>query len=86
MSEVDLSKLSDKELLDEAKNNKPSPLMDAFFIGVLIGIIVFGLIVNSLGFWLLAPLFLIFLMQKKPRRYAALQKEIRSRGLDPGQG
>lgn len=82
MSQVDLSHLSDEELLSEARNHKASPLLDAFFIGFLLGIIVFGVTANSFGFFLLAPLFLIYLMLKKPKRYAALQKEIRNRGLD----
>lgn len=80
-SEVDLSHLSDEELLDEAKSNKPSPLFDAFFIGFLIGIIVFGVAASAYGFFLLMPLFPIYLMLKKPKRYTALQREIKKRGL-----
>lgn len=80
-SEVDLSHLSDEELLHEAKSNKPSPRLDAFFIGFLVGIIVFGVAASAWGFFLLMPLFLIYLMLKKPKRYTALQREIKNRGL-----
>lgn len=56
MNQEQLSKLTDEELLDYAKSIKPSPLLDAFFIGFLIGIIVFGVMVNSWGFFTLVPL------------------------------
>ena len=82
MSKIDLSRLSDEELLREASSNKPSPLLDAFFIGFLVGIIVFGVAASSSGFLLLIPLFLIYILLKKPKRYRALQVEIRNRGLD----
>ena len=52
----ELSQLTDKELLDEAKKIKPSPVFDAFFIGFLIGIIIFGVAGNAWGFTLLIPL------------------------------
>jgi hypothetical protein len=35
MNPKELSQLTDKELLEVVKNNKPSPLIDAFFIGFL---------------------------------------------------
>lgn len=37
MNPNDLSALSDAELLEFAKQNQPSPLTDAFIIGLLIG-------------------------------------------------
>lgn len=85
MSEIDLSRLSDEELLSEARSNKPSPLLDAFFIGFLVGVIVFGVAASSFGFLLLIPLFLIYILLKKPKKYQALQTEIRNRGLDCNQ-
>ncbi|MFK7755980.1 MAG: FUSC family protein [Flavobacteriales bacterium] len=81
MNQEQLSKLTDEELLDYAKSIKPSPLLDAFFIGFLIGIIVFGVMVNSWGFFTLVPLYLIYVFLKKPKKYEALQKELKIRGL-----
>ena len=81
-SKIDFSHRSDEELLDEAKNNTPSPLLDAFAIGFLAGIIVFGVAASAFGFFLLVPLFLIYIMLKKPVRYRALQRELRRRGLE----
>ncbi|MEZ4990852.1 MAG: hypothetical protein R2824_10590 [Saprospiraceae bacterium] len=40
MSQKELSQLTDKELLEVAKDNKPSPIIDAFFIVFLVGIII----------------------------------------------
>lgn len=83
MKPEDFSSLSDEELIEYAKQNKPSPIIDAFFIGFLIGIILFGVFSNSLGFLSLIPLFLIYLFLKKPKRYQALKKEMEARNLTP---
>lgn len=81
MNRKEPAQLSDKELLDEMKHQKPSPLMDAFFIGFLVGILVFGAAANALGFVLLIPLFLIYLFLKKSKRYEALREELEKRKL-----
>ncbi len=82
MKQKELSQLSNQELLEFAKQNKPSPLLDAFFIGFLGGIIVFSIVANSLGFLSLIPLFLIYLFLKKPMQYEALKKELNRRTLN----
>jgi hypothetical protein len=81
MNQKELSELTDKELLEVAKNNKPSPIIDAFFIGFLIGIIIYGAAANAWGFIILLPLFLIYLLLKKPKRYEALKKELEKRKI-----
>lgn len=81
MNQKKLSQLSDKELLEVAKNNKPSPIIDAFFIGFLVGIIIFGVAANTWGFITLIPLFLIYFLLKKPKKYEALKKELGKRNL-----
>lgn len=81
MEQKELSQLTDKELLEVAKNNKPSPIIDAFFIGFLVGIIIYGVAANSWGFIILIPLFLIYAFLKKPKRYEALKKELEKRNL-----
>lgn len=81
MNQKELSQLTDKELLEVAKKNKPSPIIDAFFIGFLVGIIIYGVAVNGWGFITLIPLFLIYLLLKKPKRYKALKKELEERKL-----
>ncbi len=81
MNEQDLSPRSDHELLEEFKKITPSPIVDAFFIGFLIGIVVFGIVVSAWGFPILIPVFLIYLFLKKSKRYDALKKELASRNL-----
>lgn len=81
MNQNELSKLSDEKLLEAAKNFKPSPMIDAFFIGFLIGIIIYGIAANAWGFLILLPLFLIYLFLKKPKQYEALKKELKARNL-----
>ena len=81
MNENELTQLSDQELLEVAKANKPSPLIDAFFIGFLIGILIYGAAANAWGFVTLIPLYLIYVFLKKPKKYKALQKELKKRNL-----
>jgi predicted benzoate:H+ symporter BenE len=81
MNQKELSQKTDKELLEVAKNNKPSPVIDAFLIGFLIGIIIYGAAANAWGFMFLLPLFLIYILLKKPKQYAALKKELEKRNL-----
>lgn len=81
MTEKELSKLTDEELLEAAKNNKPSPIIDAFFIGFLAGILIYSAAANTWGLVSLIPLFLIYLFLKKPRKYEALKKELEKRNL-----
>jgi len=81
MKQNELSKLTDEELLEKFKKNKPSPLFDAFFIGFLVGILIFGAAAGAWGFTLLIPLVLIYLFLKKPKRYKALKEEMEKREL-----
>ena len=83
MKPEELSQLSDEELLTFAEQNKPSPLLDAFLIGFLIGIILYGVFSNAWGFLFLLPLFLIYALLKKPKTYKALTKELEKRNLKP---
>lgn len=81
MNQEELSQLTDKELLETLRQNKPSPIIDAFFIGFLIGIIIYSVAANTWGFVTLIPLFLVYLLLKKPKRYEALRKELKQRNL-----
>lgn len=81
MNPNDFTSLSDAELLEFAKQNKPSPLIDAFIIGFLVGILIFSAAVNGWGLVMLIPLFLIRAFLKKPKRHEALMSELKKRGL-----
>ncbi len=82
MNQNELSQLSDKELLEVLKNSKPSPIIDAFFIGLLVGIIIYSVVANSWGFLSLIPLYLIYTFLKKPKKYEALKIELKKRNLE----
>ena len=81
MTQEELSQLSDEELLEFAKNNKPSPIIDALFIGFLVGIIIFSAASSTRGFITLVPLVLIYVFLKKPKQYEAMKKELKKRNL-----
>ncbi|MBE0638208.1 MAG: FUSC family protein [Bacteroidales bacterium] len=81
MNQKELSQLTDKELLEVVKNNKPSPIIDAFFIGFLVGIIIYSVAANTWGLVTLIPLVLIYAFLKKPKQYEHLKKELKNRNL-----
>lgn len=63
----ELSDLTDKELLAEAKKAKSTSVMNALLIGFLIGIVIYSIAVNSLGFITLIPLFLAYKLIKNSK-------------------
>ena len=81
MNQNKLAELTDEELLEVAKNNKPPPIIDAFFIGFLIGIVIYSIAANAWGFLTLIPLYLIYIFLKEPKKYKVLQKELKDRNL-----
>ncbi len=60
MEQKELSALTDQELLDEAKKRKKASIVNAVLIGFLIGIIIYSIVKNNLGFFTLIPLFLAY--------------------------
>ncbi len=81
MNQQELSQLSDEALLEAAKNSKPSPMIDAYFIGFLMGILIYSAVANAWGFTTILPLYLIYIFLKKPKQYEALKQELAKRNL-----
>ncbi len=81
MNKKELSELSDQELLKEAKTSKSTKLTDAFIIGFLIAVVVYSIVVNSFGFLMLIPLFLVYRILKKPKNDNELEKLLKERNL-----
>jgi hypothetical protein len=81
MNQKEVTELTDQELKEEIKKTKPSPIVDAFFIGFLVGIIIYSLVMNTWGFLTLIPLFMVYWLLKKPKRYEALKDELKKREL-----
>jgi hypothetical protein len=59
MTESKLSELTDEKLLLEAKKMKSNSIMNAVFIGFLVGIVIYSLLKNTFGFLTLIPYFLL---------------------------
>lgn len=82
MSEKKLSEFTNQGLLKEAKSNKPSPIINATFIGILIGIIIYSIVQNTWGLVTLVPLFLIYQLLKKSKKNDELEKLMKERNLN----
>ena len=81
MTKNKLSELSDQELLAEAKKNKSTNIINAFIIGFLIAVVAYSIIVNSFGFLMLIPLFIIYKILNKPKNDKELEKLLKERNL-----
>ena len=55
-----LAELTNQELLQEAKKMKSTAIINAVLIGFLIGIVLYSIMKNSLGFLTLILLFFIY--------------------------
>ena len=84
MTNNDFSKMTDQELLDEAKKLKSFSFINALLIGILIGIIAYSIFVNSWGLLTLILLFFIYKMVNDPRnkRKKDLEQLIKERNLE----
>ena len=60
MKQIILAELTDQELLEEAKKMKSTSIINAAIIGFMIGIVIYSIVVNSIGCFTLIPLFFIF--------------------------
>ncbi|MCH5716888.1 hypothetical protein [Niabella hibiscisoli] len=83
MDQKQLNELTDEELLQEVKKMKSEAMINAGFIGFLIGIVCYSLVKNGFGFFMLIPLFLIYkLINKKPKyNKQELEQLLRERNL-----
>jgi hypothetical protein len=60
---------------------KSSFITNAFFIGFLIGIVVFSIVKNSWGFFTLLPLYFAYRLIKNSKKDKDLKKELAARNL-----
>ena len=81
MEKKELSELTDQELLTEAKKKKLNPVMNALFIGFLIGIIIYSVVVNSWGLTTLIPLFFIYKLVNNSKKEEELEQLLKERNL-----
>ena len=81
MKQEELSELTDQELLDEAKKMKSASIINAVLIGFIIGIVIYSIVKNSVGFFILIPLFFAFKVFHKPKKNKELKKLLKERNL-----
>ena len=82
MEQKRLAELTDEELLKEAKKMKSAAIINAVFIGFLIGIVVYSVLNNTFGLFMLLPLFFAYKLTKKsPYTNKELEKILKERNL-----
>lgn len=82
MTQKKLSELTDQELLQEAKKMKSASIINALLIGVLIGIVLYSIAKNSLGFFTLIPLFFAYkLINNSKYSHKELENILKERNL-----
>ena len=82
MSEQELSELSNEELLQKAKKLKSDSFISALFIGIMIGVVIYSVAANTVGFLTLIPLYFAYKLVKNDKNNAALRKALKDRNLN----
>ena len=81
MKQKELSELTDQELLNEAKKMKLTPIMNTLLVGVMIGVIIYSVVKNSIGFFTLIPLFFIYRLANNSKNDKAVENLLKERNL-----
>jgi len=81
MKQKKLAELTDEELLQEAKKNKPTTLYDAIIFGFLIGVAIYSTVKNGLGLLTFLPLVYIPIAAKNKTKNKELVKLLKERNL-----
>ena len=80
MNQENLENLTDEELKIEAKKLKKASIINATLIGFLLGVLVYSIWVNSIGFLSILPL-LLLLKLANPKKNKALKKLLKERNI-----
>lgn len=73
--------LTDQELLEEAKKMKSNNIVNAIFIGAMIGIVIYSIVKNSLGFLTLILLYFLYKAFNNSDRNKELEHLLKERNL-----
>jgi hypothetical protein len=88
MDTKNLSEISNEDLLKKIKEANNGKIINAFIIGLTIGVFVFSVIKNGFGIFTFFPLAIGYLVYKNSQTSkvleAELQKEMKSRNLHNG--
>ena len=81
MTSEELSELSDQELLIQAKKMKTNSFTNALLVGFLFGIIIYSILVSSVGLFTLIPLLFAFKIINQDKNNTALKNQLKERNL-----
>ncbi len=83
MEHKDLNNYTDEALMNEAKQLKSFSIINAVLIGLMVGIVVYSLVMNTWGMLTLIPLYLIYRFTNDPRnkRSKEVEEMMKERGL-----
>lgn len=81
MTQEELSKLTDEELLAKAKKMKSASITSAILIGFMIGIVIYSVAKNTVGLLTLIPLFIAYKIVANSKNDAALKQLLKERNL-----
>jgi len=81
MTQEELSKLTDEELLAKAKKMKSASITSAILIGFMIGIVIYSVAKNTVGLLTLIPLFIAYKIVGNSKNDAALKQLLKERNL-----
>lgn len=81
MTKEQLSKLTDQELLDEAKKANSNAFMHALLIGIMIGVVIWSVAKNTVGLFTLIPLFFAYKLLNGSKNNEALKAVLKERNL-----
>jgi hypothetical protein len=70
MTQRNRSASTDQEVLRKAEKRKSNAVLNALFIGFMIGIVVYSIINNTFGLVMLIPLFIAYKLLTKPKQDA----------------
>lgn len=81
MTREELSNLTDEELATHLRKMKSTITINALIIGFMIGIIIFSIWKNSIGFFTLIPLFFAYKIINGSNHFEDLKEVVKERGL-----
>ncbi len=82
MPQEDLSALTNEELLEKAKKMKSTTIINALLIGFMVGVIIYSVVKNTLGFFTLIPLFIVYKLVNNSKKDNELKRLLKERNLD----
>lgn len=81
MKQIELSELTDEELLVEGKKIKSTNIVNAVLFGVMIGVAAYSTVKNGFGILTFFPVLFIQMLIKNNNRKKAFEDQLKERNL-----